>query len=373
MSLGGINNMALFGASDKPRPARDKLGRMGGIMASSADLMEAVQESNPPAPAPMAPSMGAGPMTTPIIQPSLPTQAPPPAPMPPAPMPPAPAPAPGQPVNAALAGSNPTSAALNAQATKRPMQMNKGGDVDVSKTPVAGALGGGVLLASLMATPGLDMIVPGLIKRYGSEEKAEEELTKKKAALDASVSSGNTENIANTLLDVSDLPINDENKKEFVSNVLGPDKVTNDIDKLNDMMAGIAVQGAGTSGATKEYIQALLYGLNLKRNTASARAKAKADAAGSASDYTPERLRQRTIEAILKDPDQFDVYNEAGSVDPAKVQQQADILVRSMQPTPAPTSSPQSNNLPTISTQQEYDALPSGSEFMQNGEKRRKP
>lgn len=277
--------MALFGASDKPRPARDKLGRMGGIMASSADLMEAVQESNPPASAPMAPSMGASPMTTPIIQPSLQTQVPPPAPV--APAPPPMAPAPGQPVNVALAGNNPTSAALNAQATKRPMQMNKGGDVDVSKTPVASTKAGGVLLASLAATPGLSMIVPGLVKKYGSEEKAEEELTKKKAALDASVSSGNTENIANTLLDVSDLPINDENKKEFVSNVLGPDKVTNDIDKLNDMMAGIAVQGAGTSGATKEYIQALLYGLNLKRNTATARAAAKTGGKDGMSPLEP--------------------------------------------------------------------------------------
>ncbi len=276
--------MALFGASDKPRPARDKLGRMGGIMASSADLMEAVQESNPPAPPPMAPSMGASPMTTPIIQPSLQTQVPPPAPV--APAPPPMAPAPGQPVNVALAGNNPTSAALNAQATKRPIQMKEGGDVDVSKTPVVPKTGG-VLLASLMATPGLSMIVPGLVKKYGSEEKAEEELTKKKAALDASVSSGNTENIANTLLDVSDLPINDENKKEFVSNVLGPDKVTNDIDKLNDMMAGIAVQGAGTSGATKEYIQALLYGLNLKRNTATARAAAKAGGKSGMSPLEP--------------------------------------------------------------------------------------
>lgn len=264
--------MALFGASDKPRPARDKLGLMGGIMASSPELMEAVQESNPMAP-PMAPPMGASPMAmAPVpVQPSLPTQAPPPTPMAPPPAPPAP----GQPVNAALAGSNPTSAALNAQATKRPMQMKEGGDVDVSKTPVPTKTGS-VLLSSLMATPGLGMLVPGLVKRYGSEDKAEEELTKKKAALDASVSSGNPENIANTLLDVSDLPINDENKKEFVSNVLGPDKVTNDIDDLNNKMAGIAVQGAGTSGATKEYIQALLYGLNLKRNTATARAAAKA-------------------------------------------------------------------------------------------------
>ena len=41
---------------------------------------------------------------------------------------------------------------------------------------------------------------------------------------------------------------------------INSDKVTDDIDKPNDMMAGIAVQGAGTSGATKkEYIQALLY------------------------------------------------------------------------------------------------------------------
>jgi hypothetical protein len=197
-----------------------------------------------------------------------------------------PAPAPGQPVNAALAGSNPTSAALNAQATKRPMQMKEGGDVDVSKTPVVPKTGG-VLLASLMATPGLSMIVPGLVKKYGSEEKAEEELTKKKAALDASVSSGNTENIANTLLDVSDLPINDENKKDFVSNVLGPDKVTNDIDKLNDMMAGIALQGVGTSGATKEYVQALLYGFNLKRNTATARAAAKAGGKDGMSPLEP--------------------------------------------------------------------------------------
>ena len=280
--------MALFGASDKPpRPARDKLGRMGGIMASSTDLMEAVQESNPPAPDPMSPSMGAGPMTTPIIQPSLQTQVPPPAPVAPAPPPMAPATAPGQPVNVALAGNNPTSAALNAQATNRPIQMKNGGDIDVSKTPVASTKTGSVLLASLAATPGLSMIVPGLVKKYGSEEKAEEELTKKKAALDASVSSGNTENIANTLLDVSDLPINDENKKEFVSNVLGPDKVTDDIDKLNDMMAGIAVQGAGTSGATKEYIQALLYGLNLKRNTATARAAAKAGGKSGMSPLEP--------------------------------------------------------------------------------------
>ena len=53
--------------------------------------------------------------------------------------------------------------------------------------------------------------------------------------------------------------------------------------------------------------------------------------AGKASDYTPERLRQRAIESILKNPDQFDVYNpETNAVDPVKVQEQANILVQSM-------------------------------------------
>lgn len=53
--------------------------------------------------------------------------------------------------------------------------------------------------------------------------------------------------------------------------------------------------------------------------------------AGKASDYTPERLRQRAIEAILRSPDQFNVYDEdTGAVDPAKVQREADILVSAM-------------------------------------------
>ena len=53
--------------------------------------------------------------------------------------------------------------------------------------------------------------------------------------------------------------------------------------------------------------------------------------AGKASDYTPERLRQRAIESILRNPDQFDVYNDkTGAVDPAKVQREADILVSAM-------------------------------------------
>ena len=57
--------------------------------------------------------------------------------------------------------------------------------------------------------------------------------------------------------------------------------------------------------------------------------------AGKASDSTPERLRQLAIEAILRSPDQFNVYNdETGAVDPAKVQREANILVTAMMQPP---------------------------------------
>jgi len=76
--------------------------------------------------------------------------------------------------------------------------------------------------------------------------------------------------------------------------------------------------------------------------------------AGKASDYTPERLRQRAIEAILRSPDQFNVYNdETGAVDPAKVQREADILVSAMSKNtvditkPTATGAGGTNDMPT--------------------------
>jgi len=76
--------------------------------------------------------------------------------------------------------------------------------------------------------------------------------------------------------------------------------------------------------------------------------------AGKASDYTPERLRQRAIEAILRSPDQFNVYNdETGAVDPAKVQREADILVSAMSNNtvditkPTATGAGGTNDMPT--------------------------
>jgi len=100
--------------------------------------------------------------------------------------------------------------------------------------------------------------------------------------------------------------------------------------------------------------------------------------AGKSSDYTPERLRQRAIESILKNPDQFDVYDpETNAVDPAKVQQQANILVQSMIQSGGGvdiTTPTATGGAPVeVTTQEQYDALPSGTVFIQNGQKRKKP
>jgi hypothetical protein len=59
-------------------------------------------------------------------------------------------------------------------------------------------------------------------------------------------------------------------------------------------------------------------------------AQLRAEMGTRTGDYTPERLRQRAIEAILRDPNEFNVYDETGEVNPVKVQQQAGLLVDSM-------------------------------------------
>lgn len=261
MRQGGINNAALFGASEeKPRFARDKVRQMGGIMASSPQLIQAVQSSSaPPAMIPKPPPLApAGNMP---VQPTLPTSVPPMPPQPQQPTQP-------QPQQVAAAAPQPMA--------KPPVQMQEGGPIDVGETPKISEKN--VLLTSLMAIPGLAAVVPQLIKKHGSEAKAEEEVAKKKASVDAAVASGNEENIANTVVDQAGLPASDEGKKEFARNAFGMKNV-NDIDEINRRIANVAISGSIGKG-NDAYVQAVLLGLGEMKKTASARAEAAADAAG---------------------------------------------------------------------------------------------
>ena len=257
MQQGGINNAALFGASEeKPRFARDKVRQMGGIMASSPQLIQAVQSSSaPPAMIPKPPPLApAGNMP---VQPTLPTSVPP---MPSQPQ------QPPQPQQVAAAAPQP----------QQTMPMKEGGPIDVGEAPKVSEKS--VLLTSLMAIPGLAAVVPQLIKKHGSEEKAEEEVAKKKASVDAAVASGNEENIANTVVDQAGLPVSEKGKREFARNAFGMKNV-NDIDEINRRIANVAISGSIGKG-NDAYVQAVLLGLNVMRDTASARAEAAADAAG---------------------------------------------------------------------------------------------
>lgn len=321
---GGIYNAALFGASErKPRPARDKINRMGGIMASSPELMQAVQEYSP-APAP-APSMGAGPMPMPQmpIQPTLPTQVPPQQPQAPQPM----AQAPAQPA---------PSAPAPAPQMQQPVGFQEGGAIneqfrgysDMGKAMGERAKATGDMVVDISMNPvefvrQMDQQTGGAVtERYGSIEDAVQAGRGIKASIDAAVATGSEENVANTVVDQAGLPPNEEGKREFARNVFGMEDV-NDIDEINRRIANVAISGSIGKG-NDAYVQALLLGLGEYKKTASARAAAAADRSGSTSTYTPERLFQQAVERIMANPQQFDVYNEDGSaVDPMKVRQQA--------------------------------------------------
>ncbi len=254
--LGGINNAALFGATkEKPRFARDKIRQMGGIMSSSPELIQAVQsKSAPPAMTPKPPPLvPAGNMP---VQPTLPTAVPP--------MPPRPQPQPPQPQQVAAAAPQP----------QQPMPMKEGGPIDVGEEPKVTK--NQVLLTSLMQIPSIAAVVPRLVKMHGGAEKAEEEVAKKKASIDTAVASGNEENIANTVVDQAGLPVSDEGKKKFAKNAFGMENV-NDIDEINRRIANVAISGSIGKG-NDAYVKAVLLGLNVMRDTASARAEAAADA-----------------------------------------------------------------------------------------------
>lgn len=291
MQQGGIYNAALFGASQrKPRPARDKVSRMGGIMASSPELMQAAQ----PAP---APSMGAGPMPmaqpAPMmpVQPMLPTQVPPQQPAPQQQSQPMAQPAP-QP-----------------QPQPAPRMMKEGGDVgffhverkpsttDISQVPVTAPL---TKLQMGLVGMGMDLgsgIYEKLVGKYGSEEKATQAAAGKQKAVQEAIKTGDDDNIATTVVDQAELPPTDEGKIEFARNVFGLEDV-NDIDEINRRIAGVARAGARNAD---EYIQAILLGLGEVKKTATARAEAAAEAAADAAGgFLDTEQGKAALEVYLK-------------------------------------------------------------------------
>ena len=107
-------------------------------------------------------------------------------------------------------------------------------------------------------------------------------------------------------------------------------------------------------------------------------ARASEGAAGAGGEKSrQEYLYKSVFDATYKAALEVDPENAAAALAAAR---QAAVTAAPNAPSatmggqPAPTNAPPADGgLPSVSTQAEYDALPSGAEFVQNGQKRKKP
>jgi hypothetical protein len=147
--------------------------------------------------------------------------------------------------------------------------MQEGGPVDVRKPPTASDPLS--VLQAVGNSLGNDFLVP-FLNRFSSPEEAGQAVVGQVNAVQAAVDSGNAENAANTVIDQAGLPVNDESKKEFASTVLNLD--TDDVGEIDDAIFRTLTADVTLSG--KELQKAVLLGLQNYKQTASARAAAKA-------------------------------------------------------------------------------------------------
>ena len=247
MMQGGINNAALFGASQ--RSARSKLDQMAGIkrpsgiLASSPELMQAAM----PAPMPAAPT-----------QQPMPMAPPPNAPMPQPVMPNMPmnttvAPMAPRPLNPMVANAAP--ATVPAQPV---VKLEEGGFLSRTKdaiNAIPGKMAEAGMFRNLPEDPKVDITDPilvfleklnkntngAVIETFGSLEEAAK-VGQGKAAIigNAANSTDDPAKIANAAMIAADEEPTDAAKQDFAENVFGMEDV-NDIDEINRRIANVAI------------------------------------------------------------------------------------------------------------------------------------
>lgn len=271
----GIYNMGLFEA--KMRPARNKLASMGGIMASSPELMRA---ASPP------------PMKPPVMPPMMPPSPPP------------------------MMPSNPMS--MTPTPAQPPVKMNIGGTVLRALTSpsaqqkafrTARQLG---LAQNMFAF--LDKVMGDADERV--KKAAANELTDKLKGINSATTEEEKINKTASLLGTNNTK---EDIAKTMSGILGGDVSNLNIDQLNNMMMKVLVNTsiADKGSVAEKFGKSLLAGLGLARSTATARATPST----KTNTYTPERLRQAILEKLT--PEQLrelDIINDDGSVNTSKLE-----------------------------------------------------
>ena len=288
MMQGGINNAALFGASQ--RSARSKLDQMAGIkrpsgiLASSPELMQAAM----PAPMPAAPTqpMPMAPAPAPMPQPVMPNM----------PMNTTVAPMAPRPLNPMVANAAP------AAAPAQPVVKLEEGGFLTRNAPWINAIPGKMaeagMFRNLPEAPKVDITDPilvflekldkntggAVIETFGSLEEAAK-VGQGKAAIigNAANSTDDPAKIANAAMIAADEEPTDAAKQDFAENVFGMEDV-NDIDEINRRIANVAI-GSSVGKGPDKFAEAVLFGLQTVKQTASARAAAAAG--GKSSGFEP--------------------------------------------------------------------------------------
>ena len=364
---GGVYNLFLFQNNSK-RPARDKLLQLGGIMSSSEELMNAAMPivnqamNNPPSSVQMN-TMTSNVMPSNITNESL--------------MP-------------SLMDNNPS----NIQIAEKLEE----------KKPVKKLMLGGAIAAGRAAAPMVGRALkqtiniaskPGEFLK-GLVAKGDQTLNKAigrdfvtlgaaAATMQAKIDNisqaqktNDPDKIKNAITDSVDAPNTKEGLEQtyqYISGEKVPDNLS--IDELNRRIMATAMNTSlADEGSKAERLgKAVLFGLGQMKRTAELRAGVGTSGGEkSRQEFLYNSVFNETYKnAIEEYPD-----------NPAEALRLATEAARTAAPN-APAA--QTNNLsttdsttittesdlPTITTKEEYDKLPSGSEFIQNGQKRRKP
>jgi hypothetical protein len=272
MMQGGINNAALFGASQ--RSARSKLDQMAGIkrpsgiLASSPELMQAAMPYQPPMPQSPASMVGA-PMAPPMMD-RLPYM----------PMPTSVAPR-------SLNPMAPDPVVPQPASPNTPMRFKPGGDVSVApddarrdqqlrvaRQSLDITMDSGKFKSFLKGLPYLG--VKFLEETIGDEAAIAQVAQRKLNNIEAAAKSKDPAQTADQVMVEAGEKPTAAAKMDFAENVFGLEDV-NDIDEINRRIANVVV-GSSVAKSPDEFAAAVLMGLQAFKQTASARA---AGASGS--------------------------------------------------------------------------------------------
>ena len=352
--MSGIYNAALIDAANR-RPAKDKLHKMGGILASSPELMEAVGSNGSGGTStnaiqnigPTRPMMAPQPMPmSPQAMPTMQQFAPQPVPMPPpqAPRPPAPA---------VPTVQQPTS-------PRSPMGFEPGGPVDIQETPDPNAEKVTFMDAILKSGQGFFQAV---MDKFGTGEDAEGVAKDKVKLIADATKSENPAQIADAVMVAAEVTPNAANKQDFAQNVFGLSNVDN-IDEINDRIARVAV-ASSFGKSPDEFAQAVLLGLTNYKQTAAARAGGGADGEKARQEFLYNDVyRQTFTSAMTEDPENPAAANALAREAAVKAAPRAPSAIAGGGGGGGGGGPSAPAGVPVINTQEEYDALPPNTDYV---------